>query len=121
MTPTEKFEKWWENEHQQTHSEVCTCQKCEEERNGKSTALKSWLEQQRVIDRLREGIKELPTAQIEECMRIMRENNFVIDNLDDRWQKLCFTFYNYVIKLQTAIDELKKLLEEVKDEKEENL
>jgi septal ring factor EnvC (AmiA/AmiB activator) len=40
-----------------------------------------------------------------------KENEFVIDNLDDIWQKLCFSFYTDICEMQTKIEKLYKLIE----------
>jgi len=32
---------------------------------------------------------------------MMRRNGFVIDNLDDRWQKLAFTLYTDIVALSS--------------------
>lgn len=37
---------------------------------------------------------------------IMRNNDFVIDNLDDRWQKLAFTFYTMIVELSVEAENL---------------
>ena len=63
------------------------------------------------VKRLREGIENLPKNKIEKAQKIMIEINFVIDNLADRWQRLCFNFYTDICDMQTKIEELYKLVE----------
>jgi hypothetical protein len=36
----------------------------------------------------------------------MRRNGFVIDNLDDKWQKLAFTFYTDIAALSTEAEHI---------------
>ena len=36
----------------------------------------------------------------------MRRNGFVIDNLEDRWQKLAFTLYTDIAALSTEAEQL---------------
>jgi chromosome segregation ATPase len=40
----------------------------------------------------------------EEARDIMRREGFVIDDLDDRWQKLCFTLYNLLIEIAGRVE-----------------
>ena len=58
-------------------------------------------------DVLREVCEEIASGS-EEAQEIMRREGFVIDNLEDRWQKLAFTFYtmlaNHSAKAIAALD-----------------
>lgn len=45
---------------------------------------------------LREALERIE-PEAKEIIDIMRRNGFVIDNLDDRWQKLAFTIYSHLV------------------------
>lgn len=47
----------------------------------------------------------------------MRANGYVFDNLDDRWQKLAFTFYTDIAELSM---EAERLLDELGVHKDGN-
>ena len=47
-----------------------------------------------------------------EAQAVMRQNGFVIDNLEDRWQKLCFTFYTDIAALSSEAEQILEYLEE---------
>lgn len=40
-----------------------------------------------------------------EALKIMEKNGFVIDNLEDRWQKLAFTFYTIIVESAISAEE----------------
>ena len=42
---------------------------------------------------------------------IMRREGFVIDNLDDRWQKLVFTLHTFIAELSTDAGHILEELE----------
>ena len=42
----------------------------------------------------------------------MRANGFIIDNLDDRWQKLAFTLYTDIAALSAEAGQLLEEMEE---------
>ena len=44
--------------------------------------------------------------QIEVEKKKMEDNGFVIDNLDDRWQKLAFTLYTDIAALSTEAEQI---------------
>jgi len=54
-------------------------------------------------------------AQADREVEVMRANGFVIDNLDEPWQKLAFTLYTDIAALST---EAKQILEHLEEEKE---
>lgn len=54
------------------------------------------------------GFLKKVQAQIGIEQEKMRRNGFVIDNLDDGWQKLVFTLYSDIVALST---EAKQILE----------
>lgn len=41
-----------------------------------------------------------------EMLKICEKNNFVFDNLDNRWQKLAFTFYSEIVELGNKAEQL---------------
>jgi len=43
---------------------------------------------------------------------MMKRNGFVIDNLNDRWQKLAFTLYSEIVGLSTQAEHILEYLEE---------
>ena len=43
---------------------------------------------------------------------MMEQNGFVIDNLDNRWQKLAFTLYTDILGLSTQAEHILEYLEE---------
>ena len=45
------------------------------------------------------ALAELAEAKPKEVQAIMEEHDFVIDDLDDRWQKFAFTLYNMLVAL----------------------
>ena len=57
-----------------------------------------------------EEVVQLEAALIEirpkqaEAVEMMKANGFVIDDLDDRWQKLAFTLYNYLVEIRSIAD-----------------
>jgi len=61
----------------------------------------------REIDRLREEktalVEACKVAQMKpgEVRKVMEDNDFVIDNLKDRWQKLAFTLYTIIVETAT--------------------
>ena len=50
--------------------------------------------------------------QIEEDKEMLRRNGFVIDNLEDRWQKLAFTLYTDIAALSPEAEQILEYLEE---------
>ena len=44
--------------------------------------------------------------QVWDSQEMMRRNGFVIDNLDDRWQKLAFTLYTDIAQLSTGAEQI---------------
>jgi len=48
-------------------------------------------------DKLRAALQA--SRRLEETVDVMRRNGFVIDNLDDRWQKFAFTLYNIILRI----------------------
>ncbi|MGA2669978.1 MAG: hypothetical protein ABSF21_00955 [Dehalococcoidia bacterium] len=55
---------------------------------------------------------EVVKNKIEEESQIMLRENFIIDNLDDRWQKLVFTFYTDILALSTEAEQILEYLKE---------
>jgi len=51
-------------------------------------------------------------AEAEIQQEMMARNGFVIDNLDDRWQKLVFTLYSHMVALSS---EAGQILEEIQE------
>ena len=49
-------------------------------------------------DRLAEVVKLSRTKQ-QQALKVMKDNDLKIDDLDDQMQKLAFTFYNYLVEL----------------------
>lgn len=45
----------------------------------------------------------------------MRRNGFVIDNLEDRWQKLAFTLYTDIAALSTEAEQLLEAMSDTED------
>ena len=64
------------------------------------------------IKDLEEGIENLPGNRCEHIQAIMKKHDFVIDNLDDRWQKFAFTLYSEIVEMQSKIEDLYNLLKE---------
>jgi len=59
------------------------------------------------------GFLEKVSKQIEKDKEKLQKNGFVIDNLEDRWQKLAFTLYTDIAALSTEAEQiLEYLLEE---------
>ena len=59
------------------------------------------------------GFLEKVSKQIEKDKEILQKNGFVIDNLEDRWQKLAFTLYTDIAALSSEAEQiLEYLLEE---------
>jgi len=50
--------------------------------------------------------------QVVKDQEMMRANGFVIDNLDDRWQKLAFTLYTDIASLSADAGQLLEEMEE---------
>jgi len=46
---------------------------------------------------------------------MMRRNGFVIDNLDDRWQKLAFTLYTDIVALSSDAEQILEAMAESED------
>jgi hypothetical protein len=64
-----------------------------------------------MMDRIKELEREIRKLidKPKKMQKIMRKHKFVIDNLEDRWQKLAFTFYTEIVETDCR---LKKLVEE---------
>jgi len=58
------------------------------------------------------GFLEKVKNQPYQCQAMMRQNGFVIDNLDDRWQKLAFTLYTDIVGLSSAAEQILEYLAE---------
>jgi len=54
--------------------------------------------------------------QVMVSQEMMRRNGFVIDNLDDRWQKLAFTLYTDIAALSTEAEQIITALLEYSEE-----
>ena len=65
-------------------------------------------EQEATIVRFLEIVK----GKVEQEKLMMERNGFVIDNLDDRWQKLAFTLYSEIVGLSTQAEQILEYLEE---------
>lgn len=65
-------------------------------------------EQEATIVRFLEIVK----GKVEQEKLMMERNGFVIDNLDDRWQKLAFTLYTAIVGLSTEAEHILEYLEE---------
>jgi hypothetical protein len=50
--------------------------------------------------------------QIEKDKEILKKNGFVIDNLEDRWQKLAFTLYTDIAALSIEAEQILDYMEE---------
>jgi len=55
---------------------------------------------------------EVVKNQIEKDKEMLRKNGFVIDNLDDRWQKLAFTLYTDIAALSCEAEQILEYLDE---------
>ena len=54
--------------------------------------------------------------QMRASQEMMRRNGFVIDNLDDKWQKLAFTLYTDIAALSVEAEQIiTDLLESTKE------
>jgi hypothetical protein len=53
-------------------------------------------------------VKNQPGADQE----MMRRNGFIIDNLNDRWQKLAFTLYTDIVALSSEAEQILQCLAE---------
>ena len=62
-----------------------------------------------------EGLEEV-AKQPDKAVEIMKREGFVIDNLEDRWQKLAFTFYTMLVE---SSGNAKALIEKAAEEPEE--
>jgi len=51
--------------------------------------------------------------QIDKEKQILEREGFVIDNLDDRWQKLAFTLYTDIASLSIEAEHILEYLEEL--------
>jgi len=58
------------------------------------------------------GFLKKVQGQLAKAKRILEVNNFVIDNLDDRWQKLAFTLYTDIAAMSTEAEQILKALAE---------
>jgi len=67
-------------------------------------------EQEATVARFLEMVKR----KIEQEKLMMEQNGFVIDNLNDRWQKLAFTLYTDILGLSTQAELILEYLEEDK-------
>ena len=64
-------------------------------------------EQEAMVVRFLEIVKD----KVEQEKLMMEQNGFVIDNLDDRWQKLAFTLYTEILGLSTQAEQILEYLE----------
>jgi hypothetical protein len=53
---------------------------------------------------------EVVKGKVEEAKRMMKREGFVIDDLDDRWQKLAFTLYTDIVALSTEAEQILEYL-----------
>ena len=62
------------------------------------------------------GFLQKVLGQIEEEKRKIKRNGFVFDDLNDRWQKLAFTFYTDIASLSTEAEHILEYLNEGSNE-----
>ena len=61
---------------------------------------------------------EVAMGKVDKEKRIMEQEDFIIDNLDDRWQKLVFTLYTDIVALSTEAEQILQYLDEADRKKE---
>jgi hypothetical protein len=64
-------------------------------------------------DKLVIAFLEKVKNQIEQDKEKLEKNGFVIDNLDDQWQKLAFTLYTDIMALSTEAEQILDYLKEL--------
>lgn len=73
--------------------------------------------------RLMDGAYGEAVKQFLECVKghpskmqdLMRRHGYVIDNLDDPWQKLAFTLYTEIVELSSQARDLLESLESMEE------
>ena len=105
------------------HIEICTCSTYQESANANARLIATAITACQAVNpdnpmAVADSIKEMyefllkVKAQPYVNQELMRQHGFVIDNLEDRWQKLVFTLHTNDAALSTEAEQILEELQE---------